>query len=271
VLEIHPGIVRLAVSLSLAVFLASAGCSSSSGEDLASEDGDRDEGDDSGGGGAGNPEGLECQLASDCVPAGSTCCDCPAFAVSAASGYEEACADVACDPPPTGCALTEPACNAGRCELICSPVVTDMVCAAGFARDDFGCLLDTCAGPDGGSPECGGDEDCVQVPADCCGCELGGSDTAVPAGSESDYEDGLACPPDPACPGVDVCDPASEPRCIGGTCRLSVPPSEPGDETPSILCGTAETPPCRDGQVCVLNHPDAGDATQQSAGSCRDL
>ena len=261
---------RFVVSLSLAAFLASAGCSSASGENLSAE-GDRDDGDDSGGGGA-SPDGIECQLAVDCVPAGSTCCDCPAFAVSAASGYEEACADVTCDPAPTDCALTEPACNAGRCELICSPVVTDMVCADGFARDDFGCLLDACAGPDGSGPECNGDQDCVQVPADCCGCQRGGSDTAVPAGSESQHEDDLACPPDPSCPGVDVCDPDSEPRCIGGSCRLSVPPSEPGDdEPPSILCGTPETPPCRDGQVCVLNHPDAGDATQQGAGSCRDL
>jgi hypothetical protein len=265
------GIVRLAVSLSLAAFLASAGCSSSSGEDASSAGGDRDEEDDSGGGGAG-PEGVECELAADCVPAGSTCCDCPAFAVPATSGYEEACSDVTCDPAPTGCSLTEPACSAGRCELVCAPIATEMVCLDGFVRDDFGCLLDACADPGTSTAECEGDEDCVQVPADCCGCELGGSDTAVPAGTEEEHEDELACPPDPSCPGVDVCDPDSEPRCIGGTCRLAGPPGEPGgDDAPSLLCGTADTPPCPDGQVCVLNHPDAGDATQLGAGSCQDL
>lgn len=262
---------RLAVSLSLVCVLAAAGCTSSSGESLAADEGDRDEDDDSGGGGLGSPEGAECELAIDCVAAGSTCCECPTFAVSAASGYEEACADVSCDPAPTGCALTEPACNGGRCELVCVQVATEMSCADGFARDDFGCLIDVCADPGTSTAECDGDEDCVQVPADCCGCARGGSDTAVPAGTEDDYDDGLACPPDPSCPGVDVCDPDSEPRCIGGSCRLAAPPSDPGeDDQPSVLCGTADTPPCPDGQVCVLNHPDAGDATQLGAGSCQD-
>jgi len=262
--------VRFAGSLSLlaAVALSAAGCFTSSGEDLASGE-DRDEGDDSGGGGGGaNPEPQECIVASDCVPAGSTCCDCPTFAVPASSGYEEGCADVTCEPAPADCSLSEPACLAGRCALVCSPLVTDMVCETGFARDDFGCLLDVCANLDGSGAECDRDADCVEVPADCCGCAMGGAETAVPAGTEADYHDGLSCPPDPACPGVDVCDPGSEPRCIAGSCQLVSSPSEDG-ETPSVLCGTADTPPCPDGQVCVLNHPEGGDATQVGAGSCR--
>lgn len=261
-LALHPSL--------LLVVLAAAGCTSSSGENLAADDGSGDgSSDGSGGGAGGSPEVAECQLPSDCVPANSTCCECPAFAVPAASGYEEACADVACDPAPTGCALTEPACLGGRCELVCSPVVTDLVCETGFARDDFGCLLDACA-DSGGVAECDRDADCVEVPADCCGCASGGSDTAVPAGSEADYHDSLSCPPDPSCPDVNVCDPDSAPRCIAGSCQLVTPPSEPdGDTAPSVLCGTADTAPCPDGQVCVLNHPDASDATQAGAGSCQ--
>ncbi|HEU5057040.1 MAG TPA: hypothetical protein VFU21_10970 [Kofleriaceae bacterium] len=259
---------RVAVRLSLALVLA-AGCSAASGEDLSAEGGDRDEddgtGDGAGGGGA--PAALECDLASDCVPAGSTCCECPAFAVPVGSGYDEACSEVACDPAPTGCALTEPACVEGRCQLVCSTVVTEMACEDGFARDDFGCLLDAC--DLAGQPECDGDDDCVQVPADCCGCAGGGSDTAVPTGSEAQYEEGLDCPADPSCPGVDVCDPDSEPRCIVGTCQL-VSTSGSGDGGGSLLCGTADSPPCPEGTVCVLNHPDAPDATQVGAGSCQN-
>ena len=253
----------------LLVVAAAAACSATSGEDLAAGE-DRDEGDDSGGGGgAGSPADLECDLASDCVAAGSTCCECPAFAVPVSSGYEEACSDVACDPEPTGCSLTVPDCVEGRCQLVCLSLVTEMVCDEGFARDDFGCLLDACAtGND--LDECGGDEDCVEVPADCCGCASGGSDTAVPAGSEDEYQDGLDCPPDPSCPDVYVCEPEAAPRCIAGTCQLVAPASGSDDDEPSVLCGTADSAPCPEGQVCVLNHPDAGDATQVGAGSCQN-
>ena len=265
------GIVRVAAVLTSAVLLlAAAGCSATSGEDLANAGGDRDEDDDSGdgAGGGGAPAAAECDLASECVPAGSTCCECPAFAVPVASGYEEACSEVACDPEPTGCAAAEPACALGRCQLVCSPLVTEMACENGFARDDFGCLLDACD-LGGEAPECEEDVDCVQVPADCCGCALGGSDTAVPAGSEADYEEGLDCPTDPSCPNVYVCDADSAPSCIAGRCQLVSPPNDDGGG-PSILCGTADSAPCPDGSVCVLNHPDAPDATQVGAGSCQN-
>ena len=261
---------KVVVRLTCAILLlAAAGCSASSGEDLAAE-GDRDDDDGTGDGAGGGdaPAAAECDRATDCVPAGSTCCECPAFAVPVSSGYDEACSEVTCDPAPTGCAATEPTCALGRCQLICSPLVTEMACDSGFARDDFGCLLDAC---DLGSeaPECEGDEDCVQVPADCCGCARGGSDTAVPAGSEAEYEDDLDCPTDPSCPGVDVCDPGSAPSCIAGRCQLA---SSPGDDgAPSILCGTTDSAPCPEGTVCVLNHPDASDATQLGAGSCQNF
>ena len=175
---------------------------------------------------------------------------------------------LAAPPDPIGCALTEPACVEGRCQLVCSPVVTEMECENRFARDDFGCLLDAC---ELGSevPECDGDPDCVQVPADCCGCARGGSDTAVPSGTEAEYEEGLSCPPDPSCPGVDVCDRDSQPRCIAGTCQLVADSAGDGG-APSVLCGTADSAPCAEGLVCVLNHPDAPDATQVGAGSCQN-
>src|SRR5690242_21504731 len=38
------------------------------------------------------------------------------------------------------------------------------------------------------SPECATDTDCVRAPADCCGCELGGNDTAVPASRLAEHQ-----------------------------------------------------------------------------------
>src|SRR6185503_8235284 len=121
-----------------------------------------DRGDDEGGG-EGAP--AECVEAADCVAAASTCCECPSFAVTASSGYDDACAEVDCEPAGS-CSLVEPACVAGLCQLVCLAVVTDMVCEVGFAQDELGCLIDECGGsPDGdAAPECDQDEDCVQVP-----------------------------------------------------------------------------------------------------------
>ncbi|HEY8141848.1 MAG TPA: hypothetical protein VIG06_04225, partial [Kofleriaceae bacterium] len=64
--------------------------------------------------------------------------------------------------------------------------------------------------------------------------------------------------------------PEAVPRCIAGTCQLVAPASGSDDDEPSVLCGTADSSPCPEGQVCVLNHPDAGDATQVGAGSCQN-
>jgi hypothetical protein len=195
--------------LALASLLLLSACTGVSGDRASAEGGGDDDGDDSGGG-LGSPDATECQLAADCVAAASTCCECPAFAVASSSGYEEACSEVNCDLP-ADCAAVEPACNAGRCELICSPLVTELVCDEGFAHDDFGCLLEACApGPSGEAGECDIHSDCVQVPADCCGCARGGSDTAVPADQVDPHLEGLDCPEQPYCPDVEVCEPDAE-------------------------------------------------------------
>jgi hypothetical protein len=230
-----------------------------------------DGGDDSGGAGEAPPD-AECAVAADCVAAASTCCECPSFAVPSSSGYDQACDEVDCEPP-SGCSAAQPACVGGACQLVCTPIATDLSCELGFARDDFGCLVDACAtAPDAGADECELDADCVQVPADCCGCAAGGEDTAVPADQVDEHEDGLDCRADPTCPDVDLCDPSREPRCVYGHCELSAPPGDgSGDDVPSVRCGIDGDPPCEGGQVCVLNHPDGGDATRAGAGSCQNL
>ena len=272
---------RLSRSAAALLALTLAACvGTGSGDGLGAENDDSADGDQGGGAGGDGalpPESAECEIADDCVAAASTCCDCPTFAVPSSSGYDQACDEVSCDAP-SGCAAVEPACLGGACQLVCSPIPTDQSCEFGFVRDDFGCLLDACAAsPDAGAAECELDTDCVQVPADCCGCAAGGEDTAVPADQVAAHEDSLDCRADPTCPDVDVCDPTEEPRCVFGRCELSSPPTDPGgddgmsEEPPAVRCGITGDPPCEGGQVCVLNHPDGGDATLAGAGSCQNL
>jgi hypothetical protein len=123
---------------------------------------------------------------------------------------------------------------------------------------------------------CGQDSDCVQVPADCCGCARGGVDTAVPAAEADGFLGGLGCPEDPDCPDVDVCDPALVPRCIGGSCQLGSPPTDWGEDAgtgldPSggVYCGTADYPPCPAGEVCCLNGAEYDDANSAGVGVCQ--
>lgn len=269
---------RLPRSAAAALALALSACVGSAASEQLSDD-DADHGDGAGGAdgdgqGDGAPEAAECAIADDCVAAASTCCECPSFAVPSSSGYDQACDEVDCDAP-SGCSAVEPACVDGACQLVCTPITTDLSCEVAFARDGFGCLLDACAAaPDSEAAECDDDMDCVQVPADCCGCSAGGEDTAVPADQVAAHEDSLDCRADPTCPDVDLCDPSREPRCVLGHCELSSPPSDGGDdgaEQPSVRCGIAGDPPCEGGQVCVLNHPGGADATRSGAGSCQNL
>lgn len=271
---------RRALSVLGLVALAGAGvgvtpgCGSSSLDANAGSGGGG--GDDNGGagGGGGGSGGAApaCAIPSDCVPASSTCCACASFAVPAASGYDDGCGGITC-PEPVDCPLVQPDCQAGSCQLVCSPVTATEVCDGGFARDDFGCLVDACADP--GAAECQGDGDCAEVMADCCGCSAGGRDTSVPSDQVDAYLASLDCPSDPACPGVNVCDSSQMPRCMAGQCVLASPPPTapaadggPGDGT-TIYCGTPDQPGCPPGTVCVLNHPEAKDATQLGVGSCQ--
>jgi hypothetical protein len=275
----------------LAAALLLAACGSPDSPEDSGAAGDDGEGGDSGDGagspGSGGDEGASpdesaCSVPEDCVAVSSTCCDCPTFAVTVGSEVASACEQVDCDPP-EGCPVVEPACVDFQCQLTCKPVIADQVCANGFDRDSFGCLVNECREPPGEVYACALDGDCVEAPADCCGCELGGADTAVAAGALDGYLESLGCTGDPACPGVDICDAELVPRCIAQGCTLG-PAAGSGDDgggdgdggdgppgPDGNLCGVPDFPPCPTGQVCVLNHPDGGDATRMGVGTCADL
>jgi len=210
---------------------------------------------------------AQCQVASDCELAASTCCECPSFAVPAGQGFDGGCEDVECEPSGL-CPAVEASCSSGQCVMICSPIITNQICAFGFERDAAGCLQNVCASSGGGeAASCSEDSECVQIPADCCGCSRGGQDQAVPSGTEADELDSLNCPSDPACPEIDVCDADEVPRCIAGSCVLSAEPSSlSGDE---ILCGTPDLPACAAGSSCVLNDLSAKDANELGVGVCK--
>jgi hypothetical protein len=242
---------RVAVGFLLAV---AAGCFSRAAEGV-------DPGDD----GDGDPGLLTCVIDADCIGAGPSCCACPEYAVHRDSPFAQACEDLDC-PEPTGCGSLVPRCDGGSCELACPaiPCALEEPCTTGFAVDVDGCLTCACAPPDPSDAECMFDVDCVRVPADCCGCAQGGADTAVAAADEEEHRDGLACPPAPVCPGVDVCEPGAAPMCVAGRCALGSSGVTP---VPTGACGTPELPECPPGQVCVLNSDP--EATLAGVGVCQ--
>jgi hypothetical protein len=200
----------------------------------------------------------ECAVDNDCVPAAARCCDCPTFAMPAAAN--NICAGVECPSPGSGAACAQDvhaACAEGACVLACNVAECDQPCADGFAIDASGC--ETCSCYTVSSRTCSSGSDCSEVPADCCGCSLGGSDTAVPTSEVASYEAGLGCSPDPSCPGVNTCQPELSPQCVQGTCALAAP-------LPANACGRPDLPACPTGMYCALNS-DA-DATAQGVGTC---
>lgn len=221
-----------------------------------------------------------CSFAEECVVVSSTCCGCPDFAARGDSDYASACEDVECGEL-GDCPKVVPACIDSLCALVCEPIVASLVCENGFARDSLGCLLDVCrTDPPDPVVACEEDTDCIQVSADCCGCELGGADTAVNVDQVDAFVESLECRRDPACPGLDVCDAAQAPRCFAGSCVLAsddaggtddgADDDGSGDGPPEsqVLCGAPEFPPCPTGQVCVLNYQDGEDATRIGVGTC---
>ncbi|MEZ4402857.1 MAG: hypothetical protein R3B06_22745 [Kofleriaceae bacterium] len=242
-----------AVLASLVCLLATAGCftaaeATGAGDDLA-------------------PAGA-CLEDTDCVLAGPTCCDCPTYATSVASGWADSCANVGCQPPTNGtCAPLAARCEAGACVVACAPTTCDLACPAGFATDASGCLQCACA-PTTAPAACALDTDCVQVPDDCCGCARGGRDTAVPTDQAGAHVAALGCPADPGqvpCPEVTTCDPTAGPRCVEGQCQLA-PPSSAPPPLPDDACGRDDLQPCPPGQVCTINQdPEAG---PQGVGVC---
>lgn len=203
---------------------------------------------------------VQCEVAADCVLAGPSCCDCPSYATPASSGWLETCANVDCTPPTDGtCAPLTAECQAGTCVAVCAPTTCDTACPTGYAPDASGCLTCACA-PTSAPAACLLDTDCVQVPADCCGCARGGADTAVPAAEADTHVMNLGCPANPGevpCPEVTTCAADVGPRCILGQCvlgdsSLGPPPLPPG------ACGRADLPACPAGQACVINQDPAG-------------
>jgi len=237
----------------LALFLlaaALAGCPRSSGQATPGDD-------------AVAPPEDGCVVDADCIGAGASCCGCPEYAVSVVSDWAQACEDIQCPVPDPGtCSGAVPRCDLGTCVLGCAPVACDQTCETGFAVDAAGCLSCECAAPI--QAECAASTDCVEVPADCCGCATGGTDTAIPVELVAAHTAGLDCPANPVCPGVDVCTPGVAPRCTAsGTCVLDGG-IDPG--TPVGACGTPDLPPCPVGQTCTLNSDDG--ATTQGVGVC---
>jgi hypothetical protein len=263
------------LALLLAALFAVAGCWQSVSSDEATPGAGDD--DDS----VGLPPPFsECTVDLDCVPAATSCCDCPAYALPGES-YGDPCGDVEC-PAPASCPGLAPACTDGACTLVCAPVPCDLVCGAdGFVQDAAGCLQCACGTGPGNPPDrpdrCDSDDDCVAVPADCCGCALGGADTAVPVGVADAFHEGLECDPMPSCPGVNVCDPAAVARCIGSACTLSTESTDGGPDGGTggdgggaalLRCGTLASPTCPEGSACILNHPAAAEAGIFDSGIC---
>lgn len=212
---------------------------------------------------------MPCEANTDCVLASTTCCECESFAVHRDDPLHLACGSVECeDREPGACGAPVIAkCNAEKyCELACEPQQCDLPdgnCERGFLIADNGCV--TCACADVGIfSACIEDAQCVRTRADCCGCELGGFDTAVLAIDRDSYDAGLMCDKEEACPGVNTCN-ADEALCVQGNCVLAPP------QLPEGACGgRPELAPCPEGQACVVNadSPLAAAAAQHKVGLC---
>lgn len=230
--------------------VALAGCPSRSSEIAGLDDGLSD---------ADGSAPYRCVSDRDCEPAAATCCECPAFAVHVDEPTNRACDGVAC--PMSSCsANVRAACDDdGACVLACVAMACPSVCANGYQMDATGCLSCECA--PAAEMGCTTDDDCVQTRADCCGCAQGGADTAVLATEQEAFDAALGCGTDAACPGVEVCDQMSAPRCIQGRCELLS-----AGALPVQACGRADLMPCPDGTVCTVNSDP--NASEQGVGVC---
>jgi len=245
------------LSLVCLVVTALAGCTGSL-ETGALGTGSGDNGSGAGGQGA-TP--AECAVAADCTPEGPKCCDCPTHAVPITDPSARACSEVDCAPMTCGSPM-QAACEAGRCVLECSPVACDpsLVCENGFATDANGCLTCTCAAPPAPAA-CRVDGDCAETRQDCCGCALGGKDTALPADQVASYDASLGCSATPVCPGYDACAPDLAAKCVQGECALV------SGVLPANACGRADLAACASGELCTVNANDQ--ATMYGVGVCQ--
>jgi hypothetical protein len=147
-----------------------------------------------------------------------------------------------------------------KCDLRCKEVSCNASCNGGFAADGNNCLTCQCA-TDAALNGCLIGDDCVRVPDDCCGCALGGFDTAVPKSQQAKHDADLMCSTMPSCPGVDTCASFGPPRCVQNKCTLL----DPGPLPPNA-CGRPDLSPCDATSVCVLNANDS--ATLHGVGIC---
>jgi hypothetical protein len=226
-----------------------AGCIAGTKDSLS---GGADDG--SNGSGAGP---AECSFADECALAAPTCCECPTFAVPVFDPLHRSCEGVVC--PPMSCPMNVRAdCVDGQCTLACAPMVcSDQQTPVGYLIDTNGCLTcDRAPPPPMGS--CATDSECLEVRADCCGCHLGGVDTAVLASDAAQFDANLHCPMNPACPMTNTCAPGAAARCVEGKCEL-LTTSLPGN-----ACGRPDLTPCPTG--CTINADPA--ATAEGVGVC---
>jgi hypothetical protein len=223
------------------------------------------DGDDSGGGGAGAGSGMsvpaECTRDTDCAAAGPKCCDCPTHAVPTTDPAQQACANVDCAPASCGSPMQAACSDNGQCVLECAPVACEASsCPSGFATDANGCLTCECAGS-ADLGECMQDSDCSRVREDCCGCAMGGSDTAVPTSEAAAHDAALMCSATPYCTGLDTCAADLAARCVQGSCSLVAGP------LPDNACGRADLAACPTGEACYVNASDQ--ATMHGVGICQ--
>jgi len=256
-------IARLGLAVLLLTFTL-GGCFDNLSNESAEKDQDPNSGEP-----PNDDQAPQCTTTSDCVLAASTCCECPSFSAPSTEGYDDAdCEAVECGPQGV-CPAVEPQCDTGVCVMICSPLIADRTCAVGFVRDEAGCLRNACVVVSDELAICEFDEDCTQIPADCCGCALGGVDQSVPVSEADSFLGGLDCPPNPSCPEVNVCDPEQVPRCIAGACTLGIAPTDIQPDPSTLqLCGTPQLSMCPVGSLCILNAEAGEMAATLGVGSC---
>jgi hypothetical protein len=210
-----------------------------------------------------------CATSDDCVLIGQTCCECPTMATSIGDPKAQACESVGCDNDLSTCATNvEAQCDlaqGGKCVLACAPLEC-LECPNGYLTEANGCLSCTCAAPPPISPDCVSDTDCSRVRADCCGCPLGGEDTAVATADAGAFDQALNCPQSPQCPGQSsanepTCGSDFVPRCVSGACTLLAA------EVPAEACGRGDLPDCPAGEACLINVDQ--DASAYGLGVCR--
>jgi hypothetical protein len=85
-------------------------------------------------------------------------------------GACQPCPDGSCRPEKSWCDPTSGKCitSIGSCPTKCQPIVCNLACPNGYAKDANGC--DTCACAGGGTGSCSADADCEAI-QQWCGCQ----------------------------------------------------------------------------------------------------